>query len=29
MTVLKKLLQLANTYCGACGWWVTGCPHQD
>lgn len=29
MTFLKRLMQAANTYCAECGWWVTGCPHQQ
>ncbi|WP_405459744.1 hypothetical protein OG786_21030 [Streptomyces sp. NBC_00101] len=29
MTALRRVLQIANTYCGACGWWVSGCPHQS
>lgn len=24
----KILVRLAPTYCGSCGWWVEGCPHQ-
>ncbi len=29
MKRLKKILaHLAPTYCGECGWWVEGCPHQ-
>jgi hypothetical protein len=25
---LLKILRTAPTYCGECGWWVDGCPHQ-
>jgi len=28
MKYLIRLVVLANTYCGSCGWWVTNCPHQ-
>lgn len=29
MNALKRTIKIVAEWCSSCGWWTSGCPHQQ